>query len=217
MKTVAAIERGMSKSLAARLFDVSLSSVKRYQRLANQGGSVRPRKSSRRPRKADETAQRLLEEDLKERPAVIIGQKYRLLEHITLAHRPLEGARCVSTPSFATMPPATAHDKGDDVYQREMVLYTRGPSLSCWRAKRFLGRAGYSFEVVDVAGDPGILAELSEVARRKVPPSPYVFVDRRLIKVVATSSRERPTRSPKAAVTSASRTSPGRSSTAARA
>jgi transposase len=91
MKTVAAIERGMSKSLAARLFDVSLSSVKRYQRLANQGGSVRPRKSSRRPRKADETAQRLLEEDLKERPAVIIGQKYRLLEHITLAHRPLEG------------------------------------------------------------------------------------------------------------------------------
>jgi glutaredoxin len=77
------------------------------------------------------------------------------------------------------MPPATAHDKGDDVYQREMVLYTRGPSLSCWRARSFLGRAGYGFEVVDVAGDPGMLAELSEVTRRKVPPSPYVFVDGR--------------------------------------
>ena len=65
------------------------------------------------------------------------------------------------------------------MYQREMVLYTRGPSLRCWRARRLLGRAGYSFEVVDVAGDPGMLAELSEAARRKVPPSPYVFVDGR--------------------------------------
>ena len=77
------------------------------------------------------------------------------------------------------MPPATAHDKGDDVYQRDMVLYTRGPALSCWRARRFLGRAGYGFEVVDVAGDPGMLEKLSEVTRRKVPPSPYVFVDGR--------------------------------------
>ncbi len=65
------------------------------------------------------------------------------------------------------------------VYQREMVLYTRGPSLSCWRARRFLGRAGYRFEVVDVAGDPEMLAQLSEVTRRKVPPSPYVYVDDR--------------------------------------
>jgi glutaredoxin len=63
------------------------------------------------------------------------------------------------------------------VYQREMVLYTRGPSFSCWHAKRFLGRAGYGFEVVDVSGDPGMLAQLSEAARRKVPPSPYVYVD----------------------------------------
>ncbi len=80
---------------------------------------------------------------------------------------------------LATMPSDAAPHKGDDVYQREMVLYTRGPSLSCWRAKRFLGRAGYGFEVVDVAGDPEMLAELSEVARRKVPPAPYAFVDRR--------------------------------------
>ena len=65
------------------------------------------------------------------------------------------------------------------MYQREMVLYTRGPSLSCWRARRFLGRAGYRFEVVDVGGDAGMLAKLSEVARRKVAPSPYVFVDGR--------------------------------------
>jgi glutaredoxin len=65
------------------------------------------------------------------------------------------------------------------VYQRQMVLYTRGPSLSCWRARRFLGRAGYGFEVVDVSGDPGMLAKLSEASRRKVAPSPYVYVDGR--------------------------------------
>ena len=65
------------------------------------------------------------------------------------------------------------------MYQREMVLYTPARSLRCWRARRFLERAGYGFEVVDVAGDPEMLAQLSEVTRRKVPPSPYVFVDGR--------------------------------------
>jgi glutaredoxin len=72
------------------------------------------------------------------------------------------------------------------VHQREMVLYTRGPSLRCWRAGRFLRSAGYRFEVVDVSGDPGMLAALSELARRKVPPSPYVFVDRRPVGDMAT-------------------------------
>ncbi len=72
------------------------------------------------------------------------------------------------------------------MHQREMVLYTRGRSLRCWRARRFLGRAGYGFEVVDVSGDPEMLAELSEVARRKVPPSPYVFVDGRPVGDMAT-------------------------------
>jgi glutaredoxin len=67
-----------------------------------------------------------------------------------------------------------------------MVLYTRGRSLRCWRAGRFLGRAGYGFEVVDVAGDPGMLEKLSEVTRRKVPPSPYVFVDGRPVGDMAT-------------------------------
>jgi transposase len=43
-KIVAAVERGMSKSEAARLFDVSLSSVKRYSRMAYQGNSLAPKK-----------------------------------------------------------------------------------------------------------------------------------------------------------------------------
>ena len=72
------------------------------------------------------------------------------------------------------------------MHQRKMVLYTRGRSLRCWRARRFLERAGYGFEIVDVAGDPVMLAELSELARRKVPPSPYVFVDRRPVGGMAT-------------------------------
>jgi transposase len=44
-KIVAAIERGMPKARAARLFDVSLSSVKRYSRTARRGGSLEPAKS----------------------------------------------------------------------------------------------------------------------------------------------------------------------------
>jgi transposase len=82
-KIVAAIERGMPKAQAARLFDVSLSSVKRYSRTAREGGSLEPRKSPGRPRKIGEKARVLLEEDVKERPAAPISQRRRFLEHIT--------------------------------------------------------------------------------------------------------------------------------------
>ena len=43
-KIVAAVERGMSKTEAARLFDVSLSSVKRYSRTAREAGSLKPKR-----------------------------------------------------------------------------------------------------------------------------------------------------------------------------
>jgi transposase len=83
-KIVAAIEqRGMPKTQAAHLFDVSLSSVKRYARSARRGEPLTPKKSPGRPRKADEKARALLEEDVKERPAATIGQRRRFLEHIT--------------------------------------------------------------------------------------------------------------------------------------
>jgi transposase len=84
MKIVAAIERGMPKAQAARTFDVSLSSVKRYSRIAREGGSLEPRKSPGRPRKTDQKARLLLlEEDVEERPAATISQRRRFLEHIT--------------------------------------------------------------------------------------------------------------------------------------
>jgi transposase len=82
-KIVTAIERGMSKAQAARTFDVSLSSVKRYARSARQGESLTPKKSPGRTRKVDEKAQLLLERDLEERPAATISQRRRFLEHIT--------------------------------------------------------------------------------------------------------------------------------------
>jgi glutaredoxin len=80
---------------------------------------------------------------------------------------------------------AASYWKGDDVYQRQMVLYTRGRSLSCWRARRFLGRAGYGFEVVDIGENPGVFAELSGDARHNVTP-PYVFVEDRPLGGMAT-------------------------------
>ena len=82
-KIVAAVERGMSKTQAARLFDVSLSSVKRYSSTATRGGSLEPRRSPGRPRKAGEKAQLLLRKDVEERPAATIGQRRRFLEHVT--------------------------------------------------------------------------------------------------------------------------------------
>src|SRR3712207_3402462 len=82
-KIVAAIEqRGMPKAQAARTFDVSLSSVKRYARTARQGESLMPKRSPGRPRKANEKARALVEKDIEERPAASIGQRRRFLEHL---------------------------------------------------------------------------------------------------------------------------------------
>src|SRR4051812_34978841 len=51
-KIVDALKRGMTKSEAAGLFGVSLSSVKRFARIDRQGGSLAPRKPPGRPPKS---------------------------------------------------------------------------------------------------------------------------------------------------------------------
>jgi transposase len=80
-KVVQAIhQRSMSKSQAAHLFSISLSSVKRYVRLANQGESLAPRKGGGRPPKADEATKRLLAEDIRTRPAATVKERRRFLE-----------------------------------------------------------------------------------------------------------------------------------------
>jgi transposase len=83
LRIVKALQVGTSKSAAARLFSVSLSSVKRYAKIAERGESLEPRKGGGRPPKADETIQRLLEEDVHERPAATIADRSRFLQSMT--------------------------------------------------------------------------------------------------------------------------------------
>src|SRR3712207_4668912 len=83
MKIVAAVERGTPKSETARLFRVSLSSVKRYVGMASSGESLAPKKRPGRVPKADESTKRLLNEDMKERPAATIAQRIRFLQSVT--------------------------------------------------------------------------------------------------------------------------------------
>ena len=82
-RIVRAVEGGMSKSAAARLFGVSLSSVKRYLRRAERGMPLAPRKGGGRPPKIDRTAEKLLKEDVKERPAATVYERRRFLQRTT--------------------------------------------------------------------------------------------------------------------------------------
>jgi transposase len=83
-KVVEAVhQRCTSKSEAARLFGISLSSVKRYTRLASQGESLTPRKGGGRPPKADQTTRKLLEEDIRKRPAATVKERRHFLQTIT--------------------------------------------------------------------------------------------------------------------------------------
>ena len=82
-RIVKAVDEGTSKSAAARLFDVSLSSVKRYVRSASRGESLAPQKGGGRPPKVDPSTQKLLEEDVKKRPAATVSQRRRFLERLT--------------------------------------------------------------------------------------------------------------------------------------
>jgi transposase len=84
LRIVQAVRGGMSKSAAARLFGVSLSSVKRYARIADRGASLEPRKGGGgRPPKTNETMKKLLEEDVKERPAATVRDRRLFLQSVT--------------------------------------------------------------------------------------------------------------------------------------
>ena len=80
-KVVQAVQqRGTSKSQAARLFGISLSSLKRYTTLADRGEPLPPRKGGGRPPIADVTTRRLLEEDIRTRPAATVKERRHFLE-----------------------------------------------------------------------------------------------------------------------------------------
>ena len=78
-KIVRALSRGMGKSEAARSFGVSLSSVKRYARMADEGRSLAPKKRPGSKPKLDDGARRLLESDMEERPAATLLQRREYL------------------------------------------------------------------------------------------------------------------------------------------
>ena len=77
------VEEGIPKSAAVRHFGVSLSSVKRYPRIAQRGVSLVPRKGGGRPPKADQTTHKLLKGDLQERPTATVSERHRYLKQAT--------------------------------------------------------------------------------------------------------------------------------------
>src|SRR5215217_1254035 len=83
-KIVEAVEqRAVSKSEVARLFGVSLSSVKRYVRLAREGGPLAPKKRPGSPSKISEEARLLLKADLEARPAATLLDRGEYLGRVT--------------------------------------------------------------------------------------------------------------------------------------
>src|SRR5215212_9925724 len=74
-RIVAAVEGGMTKSEASRLFGVSPSSVKRYGRLAANEEPLAPRKGGGRPPKTNAAIERLLEEDVSRRPYAAVRER----------------------------------------------------------------------------------------------------------------------------------------------
>src|SRR3954447_19941159 len=81
-KTIEALRRGMGKSQAARTFSVSLSSVKRYAKMADQGRPLAPKKRPRSRPKTDQDARRLLEADLEQRPAATLANRCEFLKRV---------------------------------------------------------------------------------------------------------------------------------------
>lgn len=78
-KIVESVRRGTSKSETARRFRVNRSTVNRYLKQLDEGGSLAPKRSPGKPLKLDQNAMRLLEEDLKARPWATHKQRSEFL------------------------------------------------------------------------------------------------------------------------------------------
>ncbi len=81
-KIVEAKQRGVPTAEVARTFGVGISSVKRYAKVAREGGSLRPKRSPGRPPKTDERARRLLEADLQQRLAATLSERREYLRGV---------------------------------------------------------------------------------------------------------------------------------------
>jgi transposase len=81
MKIVEAKERGTPTAEVAKTFGVGASTVKRYAAAARQGRSLAPKKRPGSKPKLDEAARKLLEADLRERPAATLPERREFLRH----------------------------------------------------------------------------------------------------------------------------------------
>jgi|SRR5215216_399081 len=81
-KIVQAVEKGMTKTQAAKAFGVSRSSVKRYAAAHREGEPLAPKKHPGSKPKLGERARRLLEADVEKRPAVSLKERCRFLERV---------------------------------------------------------------------------------------------------------------------------------------
>jgi transposase len=81
-KIVEALGRGMGKSQAARTFSVSLSSVKRYAKLAQEGRSLAPKNRPGSKPKLDERSSKLLQADLEEHPFLTLQERCEYLRAV---------------------------------------------------------------------------------------------------------------------------------------
>ena len=81
-KIVDALRRGATKTDAARCFGVSRSSVKRYAKLADEGRPLAPKKRPGSKPKMDQSAKRLLEADLEERPVATLSERREYLGRV---------------------------------------------------------------------------------------------------------------------------------------
>jgi len=82
-RIVAAVEGGMPKLEAARLFGVSTSSVKRYCRLAAHEEPLAPRKGGGRPPKTNAAIAGLLEEDVGRRPYAAVRERAAFIRGVS--------------------------------------------------------------------------------------------------------------------------------------
>ena len=82
MKIIEALKGGMGKSEAARTFCVSLSSIKRYAKLAQEGRPLAPKKRPGSKPKLDERARRLLRADSEEHPFLTLQQRCEYLRTV---------------------------------------------------------------------------------------------------------------------------------------
>jgi transposase len=81
-KIVEALCRGATKTEAARAFRVSRSSVKRYAKLAEEGRPLTPKKRPGSKPKMDETARKLLDADMEERPSATLSERRAFLRRV---------------------------------------------------------------------------------------------------------------------------------------